>query len=476
FLSILFTCDGSIYKRKNSCGISYSSTSKKMIDQIHILLSRFGIISRKRTKEVKSYENYLAYEIEIRDKENIELFLNEIGFKFSKKEKATKIINHLKEIKNNRGFLDCFPPGYSLDVQLEVNEFIRKNGPQNRKWWQQKPIRCLSASLKRGNKLNRNTIKEIAEIINSDTLRKDAESDIFWDQIQSIEFIGNHKTYDLTVPETHNFISGNVLVHNTWMLIELAVNAVLQGLNVVFISLEMGKVQINERFDQVIGFMTSENTQEPIEIKKKVGGSWVTVNEQVSSIYDLNEVIKNRKRIKKISGGGLKVIAFNRGRMNYMDIDRMLDDLEHTGFIADVVIWDYYGIMKETSMGQSKKERISENCIGMKEICGKRNLIGISAMQGNRKAMTAKVFHSHMVADDIDTIFNSDLVIAICQTRQEEAEGKFRLYIANYRHGKQHGAVGLIRDLNVGQIALDEWNIEQEMPNSEEEQQVGTDF
>ena len=47
FLSILFTCDGSIYKEgKNTIVISYGSASKKLIKQINHLLLRFGIIGR----------------------------------------------------------------------------------------------------------------------------------------------------------------------------------------------------------------------------------------------------------------------------------------------------------------------------------------------------------------------------------------------------------------------------------------------
>jgi len=245
-------------------------------------------------------------------------------------------------------------------------------------------------------------------------------------------------------------------VGKSWALLELSVSALLQGLNVLFVSLEMNKEIIDGRLDQITGFMSSkdtDSTQETMEYKR---GKWAKVNDNVKSIYDINEVEKNRKRIKKIGGGSLKVIAFNRGRMNYMDIERVLNEAElNDGFIADVLVVDYLGLMRETSSGQSKKDRIGENCLGLKEICGKRNIIGITAMQGNRKALMAKVFHSHMIADDIDTIFNSDLILTMCQTKKEEKENSYRLYCANFRHGKQHWTIRIIRDLTIGQIALD---------------------
>jgi replicative DNA helicase len=262
----------------------------------------------------------------------------------------------------------------------------------------------------------------------------------------------------------------------TWFLIEMAVAAMFQGLNVLFVSLEMGKEQIDERLDMAVGFMTSSPKGEA-EILRSMGDTYIKTLETIDSIYDVQKVIKNKERLRKISGGNLEVVAFDRGRLNYHDINRILDELEEKkGFYTNILIVDYLGIMKETETGQSKKDRISENCLGLKEIAATRNLISCSAMQGNRKAMTAKIFHSYLVADDIDTIFNSDLVLAICQTDIEEKESKARLYIANYRHGKQHGSVGIYRDLSIGQFAVDEFEIKEDWSNVSDDDEAGIEW
>lgn len=262
----------------------------------------------------------------------------------------------------------------------------------------------------------------------------------------------------------------------SFLMIELAVSAILQGLNVLFISLEMGKEQIDERIDMTMGFMcSSKNKNSSTEILEKTGKDWIKLKKKVDSIYDVNKVLKNRQKFKKIGNGNLKVIAFNRGRYNYLDVERLIDELEETqGFFADVLIVDYLGIMKEIHSKQTKKERIGENCLGLKELAGKKNLIVISAMQGNRAAMKAKVFHSHLVADDIDTIFNSDLVLALCQTETEEKQNKYRIYIAKYRHGNQHSSIGIIRDLAIGQMALDTFEVKE--IKQEINKETGVDF
>ncbi|GAB4414555.1 MAG: hypothetical protein Kow00106_09680 [Anaerolineae bacterium] len=39
--------------------------------------------------------------------------------------------------------------------------------------------------------------------------------DIYWDKIVAIEYAGEAETYDLTVPDTHNFVANDILVHNS---------------------------------------------------------------------------------------------------------------------------------------------------------------------------------------------------------------------------------------------------------------------
>lgn len=42
-----------------------------------------------------------------------------------------------------------------------------------------------------------------------------ANSDIYWDEIVSIESDGNEEVFDLTVPGLHNFVANNIVVHNS---------------------------------------------------------------------------------------------------------------------------------------------------------------------------------------------------------------------------------------------------------------------
>ncbi|KHD08630.1 DNA polymerase III subunit alpha [Candidatus Thiomargarita nelsonii] len=41
-----------------------------------------------------------------------------------------------------------------------------------------------------------------------------SESDVFWDEIVSIEYIGKEEVFDLSIPETHNFVANDFIAHN----------------------------------------------------------------------------------------------------------------------------------------------------------------------------------------------------------------------------------------------------------------------
>jgi replicative DNA helicase len=49
----------------------------------------------------------------------------------------------------------------------------------------------------------------------SESIQKLAISDIYWDEIVSIESCGETEVFDLTVPNLHNFIANNIIVHNS---------------------------------------------------------------------------------------------------------------------------------------------------------------------------------------------------------------------------------------------------------------------
>lgn len=69
-------------------------------------------------------------------------------------------------------------------------------------------------------------------------------SDIAWDPIVAIEPLGPQQVYDLTIPDTHNFVANDICVHNTSFALNVIRNIVLHGGSAAFFSIEMPKLQV----------------------------------------------------------------------------------------------------------------------------------------------------------------------------------------------------------------------------------------
>jgi replicative DNA helicase len=59
------------------------------------------------------------------------------------------------------------------------------------------------------------TLPRHANIVQSSKLVTLAKSDVYWDEIVSIEYSGEEEVFDLTVPGLHNFVANNIIAHNS---------------------------------------------------------------------------------------------------------------------------------------------------------------------------------------------------------------------------------------------------------------------
>jgi replicative DNA helicase len=74
------------------------------------------------------------------------------------------------------------------------------------------------------------------------------EGAVLWDEVVAIDDDGDVQVYDLTVPETHNFVAADVFVHNTSFALGMASHAALHASKPVLVfSLEMGSLELSQR-------------------------------------------------------------------------------------------------------------------------------------------------------------------------------------------------------------------------------------
>lgn len=72
---------------------------------------------------------------------------------------------------------------------------------------------CGSTLLKNG--IGAERMQKISQLLNSPIVENMASSDVFWDEIVSIEPLGAQQVYDATVPGLHNFVANGIIVENS---------------------------------------------------------------------------------------------------------------------------------------------------------------------------------------------------------------------------------------------------------------------
>ncbi len=233
FLSRLFSGDGCIYSRRNGqIVIEYSSISKRLIQDVSILLQRFGIQHTVNSKKFRENKEY-CWRIFISNHNNLKKFIEKIGFIGEKQKKALKILPKLKEHKFTN--IDKVPrvirdylknKGYNftkLDRFLNYAEITdeRKN-KSFKEIIKDKLIKTPCIFKQSKIDFLRIHLMEINNIIKDKKISFICNQDILWDKIKKIEFIKEDETYDLEVPELNNFIANGIIVHNSAIALNLA--------------------------------------------------------------------------------------------------------------------------------------------------------------------------------------------------------------------------------------------------------------
>ncbi|MBS3175645.1 hypothetical protein J4457_00210 [Candidatus Woesearchaeota archaeon] len=209
FLNRLFSCDGSIYHIHGYWAICYASTSRILIDQVQSLLLRFGIISKIRKKMSRcNGKVFPSFELVIGG-EFVERYLQEIGFYGYKEKKQARALKHALQIQRNPN-VDTIPQEiWQLTRPKNWAEIGRAMGYAHPK--------AMRESMH--DSPSRQKLLQIALADQNELLEAYATSDIYWDEIISIERINQKtKVYDISIPQFHNFIANNIIVHNSYTM------------------------------------------------------------------------------------------------------------------------------------------------------------------------------------------------------------------------------------------------------------------
>ncbi|MEU7000329.1 replicative DNA helicase [Nonomuraea sp. NPDC046570] len=155
--------------------LSYASTDRRAADEVARLLLRFNVMTRID-----------GHRLHVHGAENQLRFLQDVGVPADHAEAARECVTHLRRIAG----------GGSADA---VPEHV---------WDQVRSAMTGTAS-------RRAVAGRVAAVLDHSDLDLLATNDVHWDEIASVEALGEQPVYDATVLGTHNFIANGISLHNS---------------------------------------------------------------------------------------------------------------------------------------------------------------------------------------------------------------------------------------------------------------------
>jgi replicative DNA helicase len=188
----------------------YASSSTRLAYGVQSLLLRLGINATIH-RIPQSGKGRDQFHVAVDGKGEIERFLHVVGaIGASKQADRLAILDYLivRAANTNR---DVLPREVWRAVAVPA---MQTAGLTARQMQAQLGNAYCGTGLYKQN-IGRERAARLAVVVESDELRKLAASDVYWDEIVAIEACGEEEVYDLTVEEHHNFVAGDIVVHNS---------------------------------------------------------------------------------------------------------------------------------------------------------------------------------------------------------------------------------------------------------------------
>jgi replicative DNA helicase len=212
FLCHLWATDGTlgVFGQKSPRAIAYYATSSKQLalDIQHLLL-RLGIVARVN-RVPQGQKGRDQWHVTITGKPDVLKFIKKIGVVGPKTPKAKAVEEFLRNRIHNTN-RDVIP---KLAWRSLVEPARQSIGMSAREMQKALGTQYCGSSLYKNN-LSRNRALRVGQIVQSNTLIQLGQSDIYWDQVSGIIPEGTEQVFDLEVPGHHNFVAGDIIVHNS---------------------------------------------------------------------------------------------------------------------------------------------------------------------------------------------------------------------------------------------------------------------
>lgn len=195
-------------------------------------------------------------------------------------------------------------------------------------------------------------------------------------------------------------------------LVNCSAALVSQGLNVLYVTLEMADYKIGLRHDSWFSGLSIDDSSKP-ENKEKVKQS---IAENVKGRLIIKEWPTKRATVETIRGHIQRLIQIKQ-------------------FKPDAIIIDYPDLLRSTKSYGEKRHDLESNYEELRGLAMELDCIMIVADQTNRGALESELVTISAIAESYAKATVCDLIITISRTPEDKMQNTGRLFIAKSRLG-----------------------------------------
>jgi replicative DNA helicase len=421
FLGVLYACDGHIYASGSLNQIGYTTISERLARDVQHLLLRLGISSRIRKLKRDVYEGtpVTAREVLVTGQDGLLEFCRQVRV-YGKTAKLAAVVSRLFTVRAKTN-VDTLPPeAWDLVAgakgELSWRQLSSRAGyPDGHNW--HVGTRGLS----------RQRVAQLAAVLDDPTLQRLAISDLWWDEVVSIQPAGEQETYDLQVEGDCNFVADDFVVHNSALVTNMAENVALhpeRPLPVALFSLEMSEAELAQRF------IASQATIKGDDLRKgrlKDERKWKRVLDTATR-YDKAPLF-----VDDSSDIGILEIRAKARRLH-----------QQTEGGLGLIIVDYLQLMRPDPTIDSRVQQVGEMSRGLKILARELGVPVIALSQLSRAVESRSATDKRPMLSDLresgQIEQDADLVMFIYRDEYyfpetTEHPGEAELIIAKHRNG-----------------------------------------
>jgi dCTP deaminase len=202
FLQVLFSGEGSVHHPDKSVFLEYCSGSRRLIEDLHHLLLRFGIFSQIR--ETTTAIGTRACKIQITDEDQILRFAERIGFSpGSVKQRMLdeEVLAMIAAQRSRKSNFDTLPREACAVAARAARAGVTS-------------LSALDIRTQPDQSMPMSAAARVALAGGNPHVSPLADGPL-WDVVETIEPAGFEEVYDITVPTLHNFVANDLIVHNS---------------------------------------------------------------------------------------------------------------------------------------------------------------------------------------------------------------------------------------------------------------------